>query len=175
MLMREHEGTEALHHIASSGCGCCGPCTLDARMCFANMCAVVVCMCSGMVTAWKLEREQVQSSVKAMSLQKKMLAGKCGAELQEIAQAIVRGHAAELHNRLVDRLALLQATAAKALQTFFNDVSPTSGLNHACNEVPHAPGRCAVPDSGVKASRAMHSLTQLHEQFCWTHTQSTSI
>lgn len=80
-------------------------------------------MCAGMVSGWKSEREQLHSRITSMSVQKKMLAGKCGAELHEVAQGLVLGHAARLHDLVVDKMAALQAAAANTLKLFAEDVS----------------------------------------------------
>jgi hypothetical protein len=76
-----------------------------------------------MVLGWKSEREHIHSGVKDLSAKKRGLAAKCGAELQEYAQALVLGHARKLQDLLGERMQLLQAAAGKALEVFVACVS----------------------------------------------------
>lgn len=81
------------------------------------------CSCTDMVLGWKSEREQHHARVKTLSLEKKMLAGRCTAELHEVAQNMVLGHARTLQGLVADRLQALQAAANRAVAVFINDVS----------------------------------------------------
>jgi hypothetical protein len=76
-----------------------------------------------MVLGWKSEREQIHNGVKDLSVKKRVLATKCGAELQEYAQALVLGHARKLQGLVGERVQMLQAAASRAVEVFVADVS----------------------------------------------------
>jgi hypothetical protein len=82
-----------------------------------------------MVSGWKSEREQYLAQVRALSLDKKMLAGKCGVELHEVAQNLVMGHAKSLQGQVQDKIQALQAAANRAVEVFYKDVSTSSSCS----------------------------------------------
>lgn len=91
-----------------------------------------------LVLGWKSEREQVHAGVRELAKQKKELAGRCGVELQEVAQAMVLGQARKLQELVLERVTMLQGAASRAVQVFYRDVSrvgpgPAVGVPRFCS------------------------------------------
>jgi hypothetical protein len=91
------------------------------------LCCLLIC--ADMVSGWKSEREQYLTQIRARSLDKKMMAGKCGAELHEVAQNLVLGHARSLQGQVQDKIQALQAAANRAVEVFYKDVSTTASCS----------------------------------------------